>query len=84
MPTKRPPASAPPSPKWAGINSYLRGGREPVDPVRAEWDTGEYEGTCYTLRNFRLGRYEWAYGKIPTERLPDYTDSGTGSNSARS
>jgi len=75
-----------PSPKWEEISSWLREGQPYVEPVRAEWDTGEYEdgSLCYAIRNFRLGRYEWAYGRIPPGHLDDYTDRGTGSNWSRS
>lgn len=63
---------APPTKKWDTILAQLHQGKTYPDPVRAEWDTGEYEGRCYALRNFRLGRYEWAYGRIPADRLGDY------------
>ena len=58
--------------KWDTIRRQLLGDKVIPDPVRAEWDTGEYEGQCFTYRNFRLGRYEWAYGRIPAGRLSDY------------
>ena len=64
--------SLPPSPRWALVSAFLREGREPIPPVRAEWDQGDYDGYCYTVRNFRLGRDEWAFGKIPPRYLTDY------------
>ena len=68
--SKKPPAER--SQKWDTILRALVGDHQFVAPVRAEWDTGEYAGRCYALRNFRLGRYEWAYGPIPADRLCDY------------
>ena len=81
MPTSR-DRNSPESPRWARLSAYLREGKPYVAPVRAEWDEGEYEGTCYGIRNFVLGRYEWAYNPIPPGRLTDYTDWGTGSPSS--
>lgn len=72
MPRQKPNDS--PSPKWEAISSWLHQGRVPVDPVRAEWDTATYEetGTTYAIYNFKLGRVEWAYGRIPAEFADDY------------
>lgn len=63
-----------PSPAMQRIIAWLHGGRTPVDPVRAEWDTTTYEesGRVFAYRNFKLNRYEYAYGRIPAERLSDY------------
>jgi len=50
----------------------LHAGRVPVDPTRAEWDEGALVGPTFAYRNFALGRYEYAQGRIPQDLLWQY------------
>ena len=67
-----------PTPRIQKVIDELRDGVPPVDPVRAGWDEGEPVGPFFTYRNFSLGRYEYAQGRIPTGLLWQYTDPAYG------
>lgn len=63
-----------PPPRIQRVIDQLRDGRPGTDPVRASWDEGELIGPTFAYRNFHLGRYEYAQGRIPEDLLWMYVD----------
>lgn len=62
------------TPRIQRVVDALYGGHIPIDPVPVSWQDSEASGPTLAYHNYHLGRTEVIRGRIPKDRLWEYSD----------